>query len=79
MWCTKCKADVAAMVSPDNERLYCTTCNHELPRPSTGTAKAPGPLTVPAEQLKQMLGLRSVSYEEGTHPLSINDTALVIS
>ena len=49
------------------------------PQPAPGTAKAPGPLTVPADQLKQMLGLRSVSYEEGTHPLSINDTALVIS
>lgn len=24
------------MVSPDNERLYCTTCNLELPRPSAG-------------------------------------------
>jgi 3',5'-cyclic AMP phosphodiesterase CpdA len=49
------------------------------PQPAPGTAKAPGPLTVPAEQLKQMLGVRTVSYEEGTHPLSINDTALVIS
>jgi hypothetical protein len=34
MWCIKCQADVAAMASPDNERLYCTTCSHELPRPA---------------------------------------------
>lgn len=40
MWCTKCQADVAAMVSPDNERLYCTTCNLELPRPAMSGAKA---------------------------------------
>lgn len=37
MWCIKCQADVAAMVSPDNERLYCTTCNSELPRPTTAS------------------------------------------
>jgi hypothetical protein len=34
---------------------------------------------VPADQLKQMLGLRAVNYEEGTHPLSISDTMLANS
>jgi len=46
------------------------------PQPEAGKAKAPGPLTVPADQLKQMLGLRSVSYAEGAHPLAINDAML---
>lgn len=32
MWCDKCQADVAAMASPDNERLYCTTCGSALAR-----------------------------------------------
>jgi 3',5'-cyclic-AMP phosphodiesterase len=49
------------------------------PQPEAGKAKAPGPLTVPADQLKQMLGLRAVNYEEGTHPLSISDTMLANS
>jgi hypothetical protein len=49
------------------------------PQPEAGKAKAPGPLTVPAAQLKQMLGLRAVNYEEGTHPLSISDTMLANS
>ena len=26
MWCGKCQADVAAEVSPDNQRVFCTTC-----------------------------------------------------
>jgi 3',5'-cyclic AMP phosphodiesterase CpdA len=49
------------------------------PQPEAGKAKAPGPLTVPADQLKQMLGLRAVNHEEGTHPLSISDTMLANS
>ena len=49
------------------------------PQPAPGTAKAPGPLTVPAEQLKKVLGVRTVTYEEGTHPLALRDTQLASS
>jgi hypothetical protein len=38
MWCQKCTADVAAMASSDNERLFCTSCGTELPRPAAATA-----------------------------------------
>jgi len=51
MGCTKCQADVAAMVSPDNERLYCTTCNLELPRPASSPLKGPGSTTSPRKSL----------------------------
>jgi hypothetical protein len=40
MWCPKCQADVAAMTSSDNERLFCTACGNELPRPVTGDTSA---------------------------------------
>lgn len=40
MWCHKCQADVAAMTSSDNERLFCTACGSELARPATGDASA---------------------------------------
>lgn len=33
MWCDKCQAEVAAMTSPDNLRLFCTACGGELARP----------------------------------------------
>jgi 3',5'-cyclic AMP phosphodiesterase CpdA len=46
------------------------------PQPEAGKAKAPGPLAVPADQLKKMLGLRAISYEEGAHPLAISDAML---
>ena len=47
------------------------------PQPAPGAAKSPGPLTVPAEQLRTALGITSVTYEEGTHPLRIYDPLLV--
>lgn len=45
MWCDKCQADVAAMASPDNERLYCTACSSELPRPVSGASATAQPRT----------------------------------
>jgi hypothetical protein len=43
MWCDKCQADVAAMASPDNERLYCTACGSELPRLASAPVAAATP------------------------------------
>jgi hypothetical protein len=45
MWCQKCQADVAAMASSDNERVFCTACGTELSRtaasaPTEGSAEA---------------------------------------
>jgi hypothetical protein len=40
-----------------------------------GTAPAPGPLKVPADDLAKTLGITSVSVI-GQHVLSINDQAL---
>lgn len=46
------------------------------PQPEPGKAKAPGPLAVPADRLKQMLGLAAVTYDDGGHPLTIDDDKL---
>ncbi|MGE5195539.1 MAG: hypothetical protein ACM3U2_23860 [Deltaproteobacteria bacterium] len=35
MWCQKCQAEVAAMASSDNERVFCTACGSELARPAS--------------------------------------------
>ena len=40
MWCGKCQADVAAEVSPDNQRVFCTACGALL---STIDAPPPRP------------------------------------
>jgi 3',5'-cyclic AMP phosphodiesterase CpdA len=45
------------------------------PQPVAGTAPAPGPLKVPAEDLAKMLGVTSISVT-GHHGLALTDTAL---
>jgi 3',5'-cyclic-AMP phosphodiesterase len=47
-----------------------------FPQPAPGTAPAPGPLKVPADQLRGMLGITSVNYVEHTSTLAIVDTPL---
>ncbi len=46
------------------------------PQPAPGVGPAPGPLTVPADQLRSVLGVREVRLVEKTGPLAIVDTAL---
>ena len=50
-----------------------STC---FPQPAPGTAPAPGPMTVPADQLRSMLGIASVEVRIGDKPLAITDTTL---
>jgi 3',5'-cyclic-AMP phosphodiesterase len=50
-----------------------STC---FPQPVAGTAPSPGPMTVPADQLRSMLGITSVAVRVGDKPLAITDTPL---
>jgi hypothetical protein len=47
-----------------------------FPQPAPGTASNPGPLTVPAEKLRSMLGLTSVKYLQGKSSLAVVDSNL---
>jgi Icc protein len=47
-----------------------------FPQPAPGAAPSPGPLTVPADQLGAMLGLREVRYTETPGPLAVTDLTL---
>jgi len=48
-----------------------------FPQPAPGAAPSPGPMKVPAEKLRTMLGLTSVLYQEHDHTLAITDTPLI--
>ena len=50
-----------------------STC---FPQPVAGMAPSPGPMTVPADQLRSMLGITSVAVRVGDKPLAITDTPL---
>jgi 3',5'-cyclic-AMP phosphodiesterase len=47
-----------------------------FPQPAPGQGPAPGPLKVPAGQLREVLGVRTISVQHGAHPLSLADQAL---
>ena len=47
-----------------------------FPQPAPGSAPSPGPMKVPAEKLRSVLGLTSVNYVEHNHTLAITDMPL---
>ncbi len=47
-----------------------------FPQPAPGQAPAPGPMKVPAGQLREVLGVRTVSLVRGDQPLAVVDAAL---
>jgi 3',5'-cyclic-AMP phosphodiesterase len=53
-----------------------TATSTAFPQPHPGAAPSPGPMKVPADQLRSLLGLTSVEYIEGKHSLAIVDSSL---
>jgi 3',5'-cyclic AMP phosphodiesterase CpdA len=53
-----------------------TAMSTAFPQPSPGTAPSPGPMLVPAEKLRSVLGLSSVTVKQGQKLLAIVDTTL---
>ena len=53
-----------------------TATSTAFPQPHPGAAPSPGPMKVPAEQLRSLLGLTSVEYLQGQHSLAIVDSSL---
>src|SRR5712692_9075125 len=47
-----------------------------FPQPAPGTAPSPGPMTVPAEQLRNVLGIADVNFIRGRNSLAIIDSTL---
>jgi 3',5'-cyclic AMP phosphodiesterase CpdA len=47
-----------------------------FPQPAPGTAPSPGPMLVPAEKLRSVLGITRVDFKRGGEALAITDTAL---
>src|SRR5476651_1454528 len=47
-----------------------------FPQPVPGTAPSPGPLKVPADQLRKVLGISNVNYVAGNNHLAVVDATL---
>ncbi|HEX6906728.1 MAG TPA: metallophosphoesterase [Terriglobales bacterium] len=53
-----------------------TALSTAFPQPVPGTAQAPGPLKVPSEQLRRVLGIADVNYLGGERHLAVVDATL---
>ncbi len=47
-----------------------------FPQPAPGTAPAPGPMLVPAGDLRGLLGVRTVAFQQGMKELAVTDISL---
>lgn len=53
-----------------------TAASTAFPQPQPGKADSPGPLTVPADQLRSVLGITDVNFVRGRHALAVVDSSL---
>jgi Icc protein len=53
-----------------------TALSTAFPQPAPGTASSPGPMKVPADQLRNVLGISHVNFVQGNHSLAIVDSPL---
>src|SRR5271157_3953306 len=44
-----------------------TAASTAFPQPAPGAAKSPGPMLVPADQLRTLLGVTDINYVHGKH------------
>jgi 3',5'-cyclic AMP phosphodiesterase CpdA len=60
----------------EGNMTFHTARSTAFPQPEPGKAKAPGPVIVPTEQLRGLLGLTSVTYTVGQKQLALTDSTL---
>jgi hypothetical protein len=60
----------------DGNVHFHTAMSTAFPQPAPGTAPSPGPMKVPAEKLRRILGLASIQYVPGKEALAIIDSPL---
>ena len=53
-----------------------TACSTAFPQPAPGQAEGPGPMKVPADQLRKVLGLTDVNFVQRRHALALVDSSL---
>ncbi|MFB3920300.1 MAG: metallophosphoesterase [Terriglobia bacterium] len=64
------------MQKTEGNVTFHTAMSTAFPQPAPGTAPSPGPMKVPAEKLRSVLGLTSVGFARGRHMLGLVDKTL---
>ena len=67
------------MLKVEGNITFHTATSTAFPQPKPGAAPAPGPMKVPAEQLRGLLGITQVNYQEHASSLAITDTPLIVT
>ena len=60
----------------EGNMTFHTARSTAFPQPVPGTAPSPGPMTVPADHLRSVLGITSVEVRTGDKPLAVTDMTL---
>jgi 3',5'-cyclic-AMP phosphodiesterase len=60
----------------EGQVTFHTAASTAFPQPQPGKADSPGPMKVPAEQLKSLLGITDVNYVQGHQALAVVDSSL---
>jgi 3',5'-cyclic AMP phosphodiesterase CpdA len=53
-----------------------TAMSTAFPQPAPGSAPAPGPMKIPEDQARRMIGVTEVAFVPGQHPLAVVDSTL---
>jgi 3',5'-cyclic-AMP phosphodiesterase len=53
-----------------------TAMSTAFPQPAPGTAASPGPMKVPDDRLRSVLGITDVNFVRGKHTLAVVDSTL---
>ena len=64
------------MQKVEGKVTFHTACSTAFPQPQPGKADSPGPMRVPADQLRSVLGITDVNYTQNQHSLAIVDSSL---
>jgi len=64
------------MQKVEGNMTFHTARSTAFPQPAPGSAPSPGPMKVPAERLRAMLGIASVTFKQNEQRLAIVDTPL---
>ena len=65
------------MQKVEGKVTFHTARSTAFPQPAPGTAPSPGPMKVPEDKLRTVLGITEVAVKQGTQPLAITDSELV--
>jgi hypothetical protein len=65
-----------SMQKVEGNVTFHTAASTAFPQPQPGKADSAGPMKVPAEQLRSLLGITDVNYVRGQQALAVVDSSL---